>query len=202
MIVIIDYDTGNIRSIQAALSAVGLPSQLSDEPEMIEQADGLILPGVGAYPAAMQKLVDKKLCPVIKRAAADGKPILGICLGMQLLLEGSLEHQMTDGLGLIPGICRPLPERKDFPVPHMGWNQLTVRTEHPLTKGIAGQWTYFVHSFYADCPADMVLATADYAVAVPAIIARDNIFGIQFHPEKSAGTGLNILQNFKEAIYS
>jgi len=200
MIVIIDYDTGNTKNIQKALDFVGLQSIISDDPEQIRKAKGLILPGVGAFPLAMEELEKRELIPVIKEVVASGKPILGVCLGMQLLLEGSLEHHYTDGLGLIPGICEKLPEEPNYPVPHMGWNQLMVTKETPLNKKINGEYVYFVHSYYVDCEPEYIDAVSQYSLKVPAMISKGNVYGAQFHPEKSGEVGLEILRGFKEVV--
>lgn len=200
MIVIIDYDTGNTKNIQKALDFVGLQSIISDDPEQIRKAKGLILPGVGAFPLAMEELEKRELIPVIKEVVASGKPILGVCLGMQLLLEGSLEHHYTDGLGLIPGICEKLPEEPTYPVPHMGWNQLMVTKETPLNKKINGEYVYFVHSYYVDCEPEYIDAVSQYSLKVPAMISKGNVYGAQFHPEKSGEVGLEILRGFKEVV--
>ena len=200
MIVIIDYDTGNTRNVQKALDYVGLENRLSADPSDIESADGLILPGVGAYALAMEELEKRSLVGLIKQAAKKGTPILGVCLGMQLLLEGSLENGFTRGLELIEGICEKIPSEKDFPVPHMGWNDLVVTKDTPLTANIAGEYVYFVHSYYADCDPDAIDALAQYSLKVPAMISKGNVYGTQFHPEKSGEVGLNILKGFKEVV--
>ncbi|MBL1227882.1 imidazole glycerol phosphate synthase subunit HisH [Enterococcus sp. BWB1-3] len=200
MIVIIDYDTGNTLNVQKALNYVGLENKLSSDVKEIEAADGLILPGVGAFSLAMAELEKRNLIQPIKHAAKKGIPILGVCLGMQLLLEGSTENGFTRGLGLIEGICEEIPQEKNFPVPHMGWNDLIVTKETPLTAGAAGKFVYFVHSYYADCDPDNIDALAQYSIKVPAMISKGNIFGTQFHPEKSGEPGLNILKGFKEVV--
>lgn len=200
MIVIIDYDTGNTRNVQKALAAIGLESRLSSNPDEILAASGLILPGVGAFRKAMEELNKRQLVPVIKQAVTEKIPLLGVCLGMQLLLEGSMEYTYTEGLGLIPGICEELPMAKGFPVPHMGWNQLKVVQEDPLTAGIDGEYAYFVHSYYADCDPEYITALSQYSLKVPAMIAKGCVFGTQFHPEKSGDIGMRILANFKEVV--
>lgn len=200
MIIIIDYDTGNTRNVQKALNHVGLENKISADPQEILAAEGLILPGVGAFSLAMKELTQRGLVEVIKEAAQRGTPILGVCLGMQLLLEGSMENGFTEGLGLIEGICERLPEDPAMPVPHMGWNELVVTNDTPLTKEVHGKYVYFVHSYYADCEPDVIDAFVQYSVKVPAMISKGNIFGTQFHPEKSSDEGLTILQGFKEVI--
>ncbi|MGG5343336.1 imidazole glycerol phosphate synthase subunit HisH [Enterococcus sp. AZ192] len=200
MIIIIDYDTGNTRNVQKALNHVGLENKISADPQEILAAEGLILPGVGAFSLAMKELKQRGLVEVIKEAAQRGTPILGVCLGMQLLLEGSMENGFTEGLGLIEGICERLPEDPAMPVPHMGWNELVVTNDTPLTKEVHGKYVYFVHSYYADCEPDVIDAFVQYSIKVPAMISKGNIFGTQFHPEKSSDEGLTILQGFKEVI--
>ena len=196
MIVVIDYDAGNTANVLRALREIGVAAELSADPATIVAAHGLILPGVGAFPTAMATLEERGLVDAIKAAVAAGTPLLGICLGMQLLLDSSLEHQETVGLGLIPGVCRPIPAQAGFPVPHMGWNDLQVTQERPLTQGLAGQDVYFVHSYYTDVDARYLDAAATYSQPVPAMISKDKVFGCQFHPEKSGQTGLGILQRF------
>lgn len=200
MIVIIDYDTGNTRNVQKALNFVGLENKISANHEEIRQADGLILPGVGAFSVAMEELHKRDLVTLIQELAKNGKPILGVCLGMQLLLEGSLENGFTEGLGLIEGICEPLPVDKMFPVPHMGWNELIVTRETALSKGLNGKYVYFVHSYYTDCSWEAIDAMSQYSIKIPAMISKNNILGTQFHPEKSSAVGLEILQAFKEVV--
>ncbi|MGM0218242.1 imidazole glycerol phosphate synthase subunit HisH [Enterococcus sp. AZ126] len=200
MIIIIDYDTGNTRNVQKALDYVGLTNKISADPTEIRAADGVILPGVGAFSLAMKELNKRGLVKVIQEIAQKGTPILGVCLGMQLLLEGSMENGFTEGLGLIEGICEKLPDDPDLPVPHMGWNQLLVTNETPLTKAIDGEYVYFVHSYYVDCAPDVIDALAQYSIKIPAMISKGTIYGTQFHPEKSSETGLKLLRGFKEAV--
>lgn len=200
MIIIVDYDTGNTRNVQKALDFIGLESQISDQAADILAADGLILPGVGAYALAMEQLKQRNLISVLNEAVERGIPLLGVCLGMQLLLEGSMEYGYHDGLGFIPGICEKLPEEKAFPVPHMGWNQLMVTQENALTKEIAGEYFYFVHSYYADCEPEYIDGLAQYSLKVPAVISKGNVYGAQFHPEKSGEAGMTLLKGFKEVV--
>lgn len=202
MIVIIDYDTGNTKSISKALDFIGLQNKISSDATEISQADGVILPGVGAYPEAMKELTRRGLNKTLKEIAATGKPILGVCLGMQLLLESSNEHSFTSGLGLIPGHVEKLPEEPEFAVPHMGWNQLQIKRATPLTKQLDGEYVYYVHSYYANCPEEYIIATSGYSIEVPGMINNGNIYGAQFHPEKSGQIGLEILKGFKEVTYS
>lgn len=200
MIIIIDYDTGNTRNVQKALDYVGLTNKISADPTEIRAADGVILPGVGAFSLAMKELNKRGLVKVIQEIAQKGTPILGVCLGMQLLLEGSMENGFTEGLGLIEGICEKLPDDPDLPVPHMGWNQLLVTNETPLTKAVDGEYVYFVHSYYVDCAPDVIDALAQYSIKIPAMISKGTIYGTQFHPEKSSETGLKLLRGFKEVV--
>lgn len=196
MIIVIDYDAGNTANVLRALKKIGVQAELSSDPTKILAARGLILPGVGAYPAAMAELTKRGLVPVIKEAVAKGAPLLGICLGMQVLTEIGLEHQETKGLGFIPGVCREIKATKNMPVPHMGWNNLTVKHESPLTDGLEGQSVYFVHSYFTDVPKEYIDVTANYGIDVPAMIHKDNVYGAQFHPEKSGDVGLGILKKF------
>lgn len=196
MIIVIDYDAGNTANVLRALKKIGVQAELSSDPTKILAARGLILPGVGAYPATMAELTKRGLVPVIKEAVAKGAPLLGICLGMQVLTEVGLEHQETKGLGFIPGVCREIKATKNMPVPHMGWNNLTVKHESPLTDGLEGQSVYFVHSYFTDVPKEYIDVTANYGIDVPAMIHKDNVYGAQFHPEKSGDVGLGILKKF------
>ncbi|MCO4586255.1 glutamine amido transferase [Streptococcus infantarius subsp. infantarius] len=196
MIIVIDYDAGNTANVLRALKKIGVQAELSSDPTKILAARGLILPGVGAYPAAMAELTKRGLVPVIKEAVAKGAPLLGICLGMQVLTEVGLEHQETKGLGFIPGVCREIKATKNMPVPHIGWNNLTVKHESPLTDGLEGQSVYFVHSYFTDVPKEYIDVTANYGIDVPAMIHKDNVYGAQFHPEKSGDVGLGILKKF------
>ena len=196
MLIVIDYDAGNTANVLRALEKIGVRAELSADPEKVLSATGLILPGVGAYPAAMAELEKRGLVSVIKEAVAKGTPLLGICLGMQILTEKGLEHEETVGLGFIPGVCRAMPARKDRPVPHMGWNSLQLEQETALTAGLSGQDVYFVHSYFTDVPKEYIDVTADYGLQIPAMIHKDLVFGAQFHPEKSGDVGLGILEKF------
>ena len=197
-IIVIDYDAGNTANVLRALSKIGMPAELSQDASKILTADGLILPGVGAYPAAMAELHKCGLVSVIKEAVAQGTPLLGICLGMQVLTEVGLEHQETEGFGFIPGVCRPIKATKTMPVPHIGWNDLSVIQDSPLTDGLARQSVYFVHSYFTDVPKAYIDVTTDYGMAIPAMIHKDNVYGAQFHPEKSGDVGLGILKAFTQ----
>ena len=196
MLIVIDYDAGNTANVLRALEKIGVRAELSADPEKILSATGLILPGVGAYPAAMAELEKRGLVSAIKEAVANGIPLLGICLGMQILTEKGLEHEETMGLGFIPGVCRAIPASKDRPVPHMGWNSLQLEQETALTAGLEGQDVYFVHSYFTDVPEEYIDVTADYGLQIPAMIHKDLVFGAQFHPEKSGDVGLDILEKF------
>ena len=195
-IIVIDYDAGNTANVLRALNKLGVKAELSADSQKIATASGLILPGVGAFPAAMAELEKRGLVSAIKEAVAKGTPLLGICLGMQLLVEKGLEHHETAGLGFIPGLCREIPAMAGYPVPHMGWNDLQVKQESPLTTGLQDQAVYFVHSYFTDVPQEYIDVTAEYSISVPAMIHKDNVFGAQFHPEKSGDVGLGILKKF------
>ncbi|KZZ84885.1 imidazole glycerol phosphate synthase subunit HisH [Bacillus sp. SJS] len=204
MIGIIDYGMGNIFSVRKALERMEIPYFVSGIREDLIEADGYILPGVGAFKDAMQNLHADSLADFIKAEAAKGKPILGICLGMQLLFDESEENGRTKGLGLLKGKVGKLPTK--IPdgrqkVPHMGWNDLTIQNESFLINGLDGQHAYFVHSFYvrADRP-KTVLASTNYGVEVPAVVGSGNVYGTQFHPEKSSTAGLAILKRFAEKV--
>ena len=201
MIIVIDYDAGNTANVLRALAAIGAEARLSANPKEILAADGLILPGVGAFRTAMQELQKRDLIGPIQEAVSGGKPFLGICLGMQLLLEVGLENGQTSGLGFIPGVCRRIPDRAGLPVPHMGWNDLQIQQPSALTNRLQGEAVYFVHSYYTDVDQEYLDATADYGFPVPAMIHKGSVFGCQFHPEKSGQVGLEILRNFKEYVY-
>ena len=201
MIAIIDYGVGNLFSLKSSLAQLGQDTVVTADPDTIRKADRLILPGVGAFGDAMDKLVATGLVPVI-RAEAEKKPLLGICLGMQLLFEKSYEYGEHAGLGLIPGEVRPLapvlaPGAK---VPHMGWNSLRVRGDDPLFKYFNdGEYVYYVHSFYARGCERSTLGTSRYGnVDVTGVVRNGNVYGTQFHPEKSGDAGLRLLKAFAE----
>lgn len=200
MIVIIDYGMGNLRSVQNGFAEAGFATVVSGDPDELAQADGLVLPGVGAFGQAMERLRRDGLDQVIRQQVAKGVPLLGICLGLQLLFDHSEEMGDHSGLGLIPGDVVLF--NGELKVPQVGWNQLDIKREHPLLAGIVnGDYFYFVHSYYVR-PKDSAvhLATADYGEAFPAVVQKDNVFGIQFHPEKSSRLGLQILKNFGELV--
>lgn len=201
MIAIIDYGVGNLFSLARSFAAIGAEVEITSDPEKICAADKILLPGVGAFGDAAEKLSSTGLNQIVVQQAQAGKPLLGICLGMQLLFEQSLEYGSHKGLGLIPG--RVIPMQQVIPqglkIPHMGWNALNFQQESPLLSKIKdGDFVYFVHSYCAvDCE-DSVIATADYGAPVTAAVQKNNVFGCQFHPEKSGTVGLNILRSFAE----
>lgn len=199
MIAIIDYGVGNLFSLTQSLKKIGADSIVTSEPEIIEQADKLILPGVGAFGDAVQKLRDSGLDVVIKSEVAKGKPLLGICLGMQLLFDKSFEYGEHVGLGLIKGEVLPLSDYVNgLKIPHMGWNSLEFIDDNPIfAKLRQGDYVYFVHSYFAKC-GEGLSATTDYGIKVTAAVRKDNVYGVQFHPEKSGTAGLEILKAFNE----
>jgi len=200
MIAIIDYDAGNIMSVVKAFKYLGCDCVLTRDREVLLSADKLVLPGVGCFKDAVDNLNKYGLEPVIKECVAMGKPFLGICLGMQLLFDESEESPGVKGLSLLPGKCIRIPDDKGLKVPQIGWNSLDFPRESRLMKGVPeGAFVYFVHSYYisADNFND-VCATTEYGVTVHAAAERGNIFGCQFHPEKSSEVGLKILKNFAE----
>ena len=201
MVAIIDYGVGNLFSLSSSLNAVGVDAVVTGDPEIIKKADKLILPGVGAFGDAAKKLEDSGLKDLIIKQAIEGKPLLGICLGMQLLFEKSYEYGEHSGLGLIKGEVVPMAGNipKCLNIPHIGWNALNFKNSTPIFKYINnGDHVYFVHSFYADRCVQSVTATAEYGVEVTASVQSGNVFGCQFHPEKSGDVGLKILKAFCE----
>lgn len=202
MIAIIDYGVGNLFSLKSSFAAIGAQTLVTGDPAAIRGADKLVLPGVGAFADAAALLRRDGLDRVVCEQAEAGKPLLGICLGMQLLFDYSTEYGRHDGLGLIPGSVQPIRDviPEGYKVPHIGWNALRFpagRPISPLFRHIReGDCVYFVHSFYgADC-AQSVIASAEYGAELTAAVARDNVYGVQFHPEKSGNVGLNILRAF------
>lgn len=196
MIAIVDYGAGNIFSVKNALDHLGLESALVSDKSAIEAADAVILPGVGAFPAAMEMLERSGLVDTIKAEAAK-KPFLGICLGMQLIFEKGYEFGECDGLGLIGGAVRKM-ENTDLIIPHMGWNRLEKLNECPLLENIGeDEYVYFVHSYKAECDDKNIAAYSEYGGRVPALVYDGKyVYGAQFHPEKSGETGLKILRSF------
>ncbi len=202
MLSIVDYGVGNLFSLKSSFDAIGVDAVVTGDAEEIRKSDRIILPGVGAFEDAARKLKESGLGKTVKEEAEKGKPIMGICLGMQLLFEKSFEYGEHEGLGLIKGNIKPIADviPKDLKIPHIGWNSLEFKNEKsPIFKYInEGDFVYFVHSFYgADCD-ENVIAVAEYGVPLTAAVARNNVYGCQFHPEKSGNTGLNILKAFCE----
>ena len=201
MIAIIDYGVGNLFSLSCSFSAIGAETVITGDEAVIKAADRLVLPGVGAFGDAARKLRECGLYDVIKREAENGKPLLGICLGMQLLFERSFEYGIHEGLSLLKGDIVPMVERidKSLKIPHIGWNKLKFTKDSPLFKYINdGDFVYFVHSYFAENCNDSLAATTDYGKDLTAVVSKGNIFGCQFHPEKSGETGLKILRAFSE----
>ncbi|WP_124065628.1 imidazole glycerol phosphate synthase subunit HisH [Clostridium sp. E02] len=198
MIGIIDYDAGNLKSVEKALIALGEEPVVSRDPDVLLSADKVILPGVGSFGDAMEKLHHYQLEDVILQIVSRGTPFLGICLGLQLLFESSEECQGVKGLSLLPGKIVKFPDTLGLKVPHMGWNRLNMKPGARLFKGVdSGAYVYFVHSYYLEADvAEDVAATAEYGVTIGASVERENLFACQFHPEKSGDTGLAILKNF------
>ena len=201
MIAIIDYGVGNLFSLSSSLKAVGADVVITGDPQVIKSAEKLVLPGVGAFGDAAKKLQDSGLKELIIEEAKNGKPLLGICLGMQLLFEKSYEYGCHEGLGLIGGSIVPLEGKidKKLNIPHIGWNALSIVPNDPILKYLkSGDCVYFVHSFYAECDQNCVTSTAEYGIDVTASVRNGNVFGCQFHPEKSGEVGLSILKAFCE----
>ncbi|GGD08000.1 imidazole glycerol phosphate synthase subunit HisH [Pontibacillus salipaludis] len=206
MIGIIDYGMGNLFSVSKALERLDVPYVLTSDPEQLAQCEGLILPGVGAFPDAMKSLAETGMKDFVLSKAAEGMPLLGICLGMQLLFDESDEGGMTEGLGLLPGSVVRFKgidsEGNRFKVPHMGWNHLDPQQpSSPLLQNVEDGYVYFVHSYYVQAKQrEDIIASAQYETEVPAVVGRANVFGAQFHPEKSGDTGMTILRNFCELV--
>ncbi len=199
MIAIIDYDAGNIKSVEKALQYLGEEAVITRDAGEILMADKVVLPGVGAFGDAMEKLNRYGLVPVIHEVVEKGIPFLGICLGLQLMFESSEEAPGVEGMGLLKGKIVRIPEGDGLKVPHMGWNSLSFPKEGRLFAGIPeNSYVYFVHSYYLQAEEDIVTATAEYGVTIHASVEKGNVFACQFHPEKSSHTGLTILKNFVE----
>ena len=197
MVGIIDYGVGNLFSLQSSFKAIGEEAFVSGNAEELKTADRLVLPGVGAFEDAAAKLRASGLDSFVRQQAAEGKPLLGICLGMQMLFEKSFEYGEHEGLGLLKGQVVPMagkidPERK---IPHMGWNALSVK-QGRLLADVDGEYVYFVHSYFAEGCEDSLAAVTEYDIPITAAVEKGNIFGCQFHPEKSGNVGLSILQKF------
>ncbi len=202
MIAIVDYGVGNLFSLHSSFAAIGAEAVVTADPDVLRASDGILLPGVGAFGDAAQKLADSGLGAVVCEEARRGKPLLGICLGMQLLFERSAEYGSHAGLGLIAGEIRPIDEviPDGYKVPHIGWNALHFgEQKHPLFRYLTeGDFVYFVHSYQATHCDGAVIATAEYGAPLTAAVASGNVYGCQFHPEKSGDVGLNILKAFCE----
>ncbi len=201
MIAIIDYGVGNLFSLKSSLSFLGLDNVVTSDEQEIKAADRIILPGVGAFRDARDKLNSSGLVETVKEEAVKGKPLLGICLGMQLLFEKSYEYGEYDGLGLLPGEIYAIKDElrdQKLKVPHMGWNSLTIKhADNPLVHGISeGAYVYYVHSYCAKTADEYLVATSPYGAEIAGIVCKDNVYGTQFHPEKSGAVGLQILENF------
>lgn len=196
MIAIIDYGAGNLFSVKNALDYLGFENIITKDADDLRKADRLILPGVGAFPDAMRMLNESGLVEVIKEEAGR-KPLLGICLGMQMLFEKGYEFGETDGLGFIKGSVKLMTPEGNLPIPHIGWNSLEKNVPCKLLDKCAeGEYVYFVHSYAAECDSKNVAAYCDYGMKIPALVQEENVYGAQFHPEKSGETGLNILRCF------
>ena len=201
MIAIIDYGVGNLFSLKSSLREIGAEAVVTSDEEVIAEADRIILPGVGAFEDAARKLRDSGMADVVKREAAAGKPMMGICLGMQLMLDVGYEYGVHEGLGLIKGSVRPIADviPEGYKIPHIGWNLLKFKRESPLFKYIKeDDYVYFVHSYYAAECDESVIAVTEYGAELTAAVANGNVYGCQFHPEKSGEVGMNILKAFME----
>lgn len=199
MVVVIDYKLGNITSVLNGFKRAGVDVTLSNDPRIIKQATVLILPGVGAFKDAMDDLIESGLDTLIKDHVKQGKLLIGICLGMQLLFETGLEFGKTLGFGFLKGVVRKLDTT--LKIPHMGWNDLTIKNQDSIVTNINnGDYVYFIHSFKADAKEEDIVATTTYGETIPAIVRKDNVIGMQFHPEKSGFIGLKLLTNIKEEI--
>lgn len=201
MVAIVDYGVGNLYSIVSSFKAIGVDAVATGEKSVIEKADRIILPGVGAFGDAAEKLFSSGLSETVIKEAKKGKPLMGICLGMQLLFDKSYEYGEHNGLSLISGEIRPISDviPKDYKVPHIGWNALKFKGKSPIFKYLKdGDFVYFVHSFYGANCENSVIATAEYGADLTAAVQNNNVYGCQFHPEKSGEVGLNILRAFCE----
>lgn len=198
MIAILDYDAGNLKSVEKALSFLGEKSVITRDRREVAAADKVILPGVGSFGAAMEQLKKYEIDRMLEEARAEKKPILGICLGLQLLFDGSSESQGVEGLHLLSGDILRIPDKEGLKIPHIGWNSLELRNHGRLFQGIKGSpYVYFVHSYYLKArDEEIVKAVTQYSANIHASVEKENIFACQFHPEKSSGVGLRILANF------
>ncbi|MBO6046933.1 MAG: imidazole glycerol phosphate synthase subunit HisH [Erysipelotrichaceae bacterium] len=200
MIAIIDYHVGNLGSVTNAFKRLGMDVAVTRDHDVIRQADGIILPGVGSFPVAMKHLEQYDLIDVLNEVKDKGTPIMGICLGMQILFETGYEFTTTQGLGFLSGTVELMQVNEKLP--HMGWNQLIFNHQHPVLNHIEEEdYVYFVHSYAANCPDEELIAYCEYGgIKVPAIVGKDNVLGCQFHPEKSGEVGKMILKAFKEIV--
>ena len=197
MIAIIDYDAGNLKSVEKAFQYLGVEAKITSSAEEILGADKIILPGVGAFGDAMEKLNTSGLSEVIREAVKRKIPLLGICLGLQLLFEASEESPGVDGLSVLKGKIVRIPDKEGFKVPHIGWNSLKINPESKLFSGIPeDSYVYFVHSYYLAAEEPIVAATTEYVVDIHAAVEKEHVFACQFHPEKSGDIGLKLLKNF------
>lgn len=198
MITIIDYGVGNLFSLKSSFAFIGEEAQVTGDISLIERAEKLVLPGVGAFEDAARKLRERGMDKIIAERAAKGVPLLGICLGMQLLFDKSYEYGEHKGLGLIEGSVKPI-DAGELPIPHIGWNRLCFLKNHPVFKYVKeGEFAYFVHSYCAQTGSENLICTAEYGQTVAAAVGAGSVIGCQFHPEKSGKTGLNILRGFCE----
>lgn len=195
MIAIVDYGMGNLCSVQNALKSIGTTSCITSDTKEIQKADSIILPGVGAFPDAIHKLEQAGLLSVITKEAKSGKPFLGICLGMQIMFDGSEEFGYHQGLGLVKGTVTLM--RLKEKVPHMGWNSITVKKSCPLFQGIENEYFYFIHSFWKESDdGEDIVGVTEYEKPFASAVGRDRMYGVQFHPEKSGDAGIQLLKNF------
>ena len=201
MVAIIDYGVGNLFSLRSSLKEIGAEAVVTSDEKVIAEADRIILPGVGAFEDAARKLRESGMADVVKKEAAAGKPMMGICLGMQLMFDVGYEYGVHEGLGLIRGSVRPIADviPEDYKIPHIGWNLLRFKRESPLFKYIKeDDYVYFVHSYYAAECDESVIAVTEYGAELTAAVANGNVYGCQFHPEKSGEVGMKILKAFME----
>ena len=201
MVAIIDYGVGNLFSLRSSLREIGAEAVVTSDEKVIAEADRIILPGVGAFEDAARKLRESGMADVVKREAAAGKPMMGICLGMQLMFDVGYEYGVHEGLGLIRGSVRPIADviPENYKIPHIGWNLLKFKQESPLFKYIKEEdYVYFVHSYYAAECGESVIAVTEYGAELTAAVANGNVYGCQFHPEKSGEVGMKILKAFME----
>ncbi|MCM1257551.1 MAG: imidazole glycerol phosphate synthase subunit HisH [Roseburia sp.] len=198
MIAILDYDAGNLKSVEKALEFLGEKSVITRDRREVAAAEKVILPGVGSFGAAMEQLKKYEIDKMLVEASAENKPILGICLGLQLLFDGSSESEGVEGLHLLSGDILKIPDKEGFKIPHIGWNSLELVNQGRIFQGITGSpYVYFVHSYYLRAREEQIVkATTEYSAHIHASVEKDNIFACQFHPEKSSKVGLKILSNF------